>query len=166
MTQNQVANAAGISPRAIRELEAGRSNPALATMVAIVDSLNLTIDELVEAARSDPPRPDVTRAADLGTGATPLVRTLTEPLMNSRIVRQADPAGTVPHPGNAVFYHVLEGGIAAEVDGEVIKLRRGDSLHVNAGVEGHWRPDDRNSKVLVVAAADGIGGASQNRRSR
>ncbi|MEJ8572784.1 helix-turn-helix domain-containing protein [Microbaculum marinum] len=162
MTQNQLANAAGISPRAIRELEAGRSNPALATMVAIVDSLGLTLDELVEAARSAPPGPDITRAADVGEGETPLVRTLHEPRMNSRMYRPGDAASDIPHPANAVFYHVLKGAIAVDVAGESITLLRGDSLHIEAGVEGHWRARDGKSQILVVEAAGTAGRATQD----
>ena len=162
MTQNQLANAAGLSPRAIRELEAGRSNPALATMVAVVDSLGLTLDELVEVARSEPPQPDVTRAADLGDGVTPLVRTLQDPRMASRIVTPSDTAASIPHPANPVFYHVLKGSVSVDVDGETIKLRRGDSLHIDAGVEGAWRPDGGDSQVLVVEAVRTNGAASQD----
>ncbi|MGO4843596.1 helix-turn-helix transcriptional regulator, partial [Rhizobiaceae sp. 2RAB30] len=50
LTQSQLAESAGLSPRAVRDLEAGRrSNPTLATMVAIVDVLGFTLDELVTA---------------------------------------------------------------------------------------------------------------------
>lgn len=162
LTQNQVANAAGISPRAIRELEAGRSNPALATIVAIVDQLDLTLDELVEAARSAPPGPDITRAADVGDGETALVRTLADPRMRSRIVRQSEPTAVaphpgVPHPGNAAFYHVLAGTIAVDVDGHALRLKRGDSLHVDAGVDGSWRAEGGESRVLIVEAGGALG---------
>jgi len=159
LTQNQVANAAGISPRAIREVEAGRSNPALATIVAIVDQLDLTLDELVEAARSAPPGPDITRAAEVGDGETALVRTLADPRMTSRIVRQSEPTAVVAHPGNAAFYHVLAGTIAVDVDGHALRLKRGDSLHVDAGVDGNWRPEGGESRVLIVEAGGALGGA-------
>lgn len=155
LTQSQLAESAGLSPRAVRDLEAGRSNPTLATMVAIVDVLGFTLDELVTAARSSLPGPDLTRASDLGAGNNLLTRTLLNPRMSARIVDfgGGDTAGP-EMPAGAIFGHVLKGNVTVALDGEDVTLRQGDSLHARPGVLGRLQAQGDRVRVLLVEAAN------------
>lgn len=153
LTQSQLADSAGISSRAVRELEAGRSNPTLATMVAIVDVLAFTLDELVIAARTSLPGPDLTLAGDIGPGSNPLSRTLPNPRMSARIVDfGGDGPGDQDVPAAAVFGHVLGGSVTVSLDGEEITLRQGDSLHARSGVVRHWHAHGDRTRMLLVEA--------------
>lgn len=156
LTQSQLSEQAGISSRAVRELEAGRSNPTLATMVAIVDVLGFTLDELVAAAKAGQPGPDLTPAADIGPGSNALTRTLPNPHMNARIVDfGGDGLRDQDVPSGAVFGHVLKGSVTVLLDGEEVTLRHGDSLHARAGVVGRWQTHgDRVRMLLVEASGD------------
>lgn len=156
LTQSQLAESAGISSRAVRELEAGRSNPTLATMVAIVDVLGFTLDELVIAAKASLPGPDLTPAEDVGPGSNALTRTLPNARMNARIIDfGGDGLRGQDMPAGAVFGHVLTGSVTVLLDGEEITLRQGDSLHARAGVMHQWQArGDRTRMLLVEASGD------------
>lgn len=154
LTQAQIADAAGMSARAVRELEAGRSNPTLATMVAIADVLSITLDELIIAARISPPGPDLTTADETGPGTTMLSRTIANPQFRASIVDFREGAARPDLPAGAVFGHVLGGGVSISLDGEETVLRQGDSLHAQSGVLRDIRAAAEGTRILLVEAAD------------
>lgn len=149
-TVAQVSRAAGLSERAVRDLEAGRTNPSLATVVGLADVLGANLNDLVEAARRSDPVSDYTPASD-ETETAELTRTLRSPRMRARIVQvgAGDAAGL---PANAVFGYVLADGVAVALDGEETLLRRGDSFHARAGVLRGWRSPAAGGRLLVVEA--------------
>lgn len=153
LTQTQVADSAGISTRSVRDLEAGRSNPTLSTMVAIVDVLSITLDELITAARIKRPDPDMTHASDIGPGVTSLTRSISNPRLRASIIDFADTAGQPDLPGGAAFGHVLAGSVRISLDGEEILLRQGDSLHARSGVLEKMSAAGTGTRVLLVEAA-------------
>jgi len=160
LTQAQLAEASGMSARAVRELEAGRSNPTLATMVAIVDVLSITLDELIVAGRTVAPGPDLTTAADIGPGTTLLSRTIVNPRFSARIVDFQRGSDEPDLPEGAVFGHVLGGAIRISMEGEESVLRQGDSLHARSGVLQQVKAAGEGARILLVEAtgdsADGI----------
>lgn len=161
-TLAQLAQAADLSERAIRDLEAGRTNPSLATVVSITDVLGVTLDELVGAARRNAPILDFTPAAEANETSAELTRRLPEPRMRARILRfDGKPAADVP--AGAVFGHVLDGDVAVLLDGEESSLRQGDSFHAQAAVLGGWRAIASGGRLLVVeaVAADGAEGSAE-----
>jgi transcriptional regulator with XRE-family HTH domain len=114
-TVAQVAAAAGLSERAVRDFEAGRTNPSLATVVSLADVLGANINELVEASRQSPTISEFTSTAD-ATETVRLTRDLPSPRMRARIVQfgQDSPADIST---NAVFGYVLDDSVAVTLDG-------------------------------------------------
>ena len=161
-TLAQLAQAADLSERAIRDLEAGRTNPSLATVVSIIDALGVTLDELVGAARRNAPILDFTPAPEANETSVELTRRLPEPRMRARILRFAGmPLADLP--AGAVFGHVLDGAVSISLDGAESGLRQGDSFHAQAGVLGGWRGNASGGRLLVVeaVAADGAEGPAE-----
>jgi transcriptional regulator with XRE-family HTH domain len=153
MSQNEAALAAGLSPRTFRDLEAGRTNPSLATMAAVVSALGLRLDDLVETAKIEPTDCDYTPADDAASKDNLLTRTLAEPRMQARIVQLAEEGDTTrAHSDAASFTFVLSGSVAVDLDGEGVVLRQGDCLHAQPLVTGEWRARSAWTRLLVVAA--------------
>lgn len=157
----QVSRAAGLSERAVRDLEAGRTNPSLATVVSLVDVLGANLNDLVDASRRSDVVSDYTPATD-ASETTELTRTLRSPRMRARIVQiGTDAAANLP--ANAVFGYVLADSVAVALDGEETVLRHGDSFHARAGVLQAWRSQASGGRLLVVeAGADQPGGAGMD----
>jgi len=148
-TLAQLAEAAGLSERAVRELEAGRTNPSLTTVVGIAEALGVSLDELVAAARRNLPPADFTPAS--ATGEAVLTRQLPNPRMRARLVSLHDrPEADLP--AGPVFGHVLDGAIRIALDGQETALNRNDSFHAQAGVLGGWQAGARGGRLLVVEA--------------
>lgn len=158
-TLAQLAEAAGLSERAVRELEAGRTNPSLTTVVGIAEALGVSLDELVAAARRSLPPADFTPAPAMG-GAV-LTRQLPNPRMRARLVDLRDTAGGSDLPAGPVFGHVLDGAIRVALDGQETGLNRNDSFHAQAGVLGGWQAGARGGRLLVVEAVASDPSATQ-----
>jgi transcriptional regulator with XRE-family HTH domain len=163
-TVAQVAGAAGLSERAVRDFEAGRTNPSLATVVSLADVLGANINELVEASRQTTIFSDFTSAAD-ATETVMLTRSLPSPRMRARIV-QVGPDGAAEMSANAVFGYVLADSVSVALDGEETTLRRGDSFHARAGVLRGWRGQASGGRLLVVEAVADQPGNSAGTQDR
>lgn len=148
-TVGQLAREAGLSERAVRDLEAGRTNPSLATVVAVADVLGASINELVEASRKSEAVSDLTPAPDASETDIELTRTLPEPRMRARIVQVADD-GSTRLPTSSVFGHVLGDAVTVILDGVETTLRKGDSFHARPGVLEAWRGQTNAGRLLVV----------------
>ena len=154
----QLARAAGLSERGVRDLEAGRTNPSLATVVSLADVLGANLNDLVEASRRRDSISDYSPASD-ATETTELTRTLRSPRMRARIV-QVGADGAASLPSNAVFGYVLADSVAVALDGEETLLRHGDSFHAQAGVLRGWRSQAGGRLLVVEALADQAGHAA------
>lgn len=148
-TLAQLAEVAGLSERAVRELEAGRTNPSLTTAVGIAEALGVSLDELVAAARYNLPPADFTPAP--AEGEAVLTRQLPTPRMRARLVDLHDkPEADLP--AGPIFGHVLDGVIRVALDGQETGLNRNDSFHAQARVLGGWQAGARGGRLLVVEA--------------
>lgn len=154
ISQSQLAGDSGLSARAVRELEAGRSSPSLATIVAIVDALSMTLDELIAAARARRAVFGVLRAGEAGPSDRELVTAIENPRLRVRVVEAASGAA-IALPSGSTFAHVLGGAASATLDGEQVKLRHGDSLHARPGILTQLEPEDGRVRVLLVEAPNG-----------
>lgn len=152
LSQSRLADDAGLSARAVRELEAGRSSPSLATIMAIVDALSVTLDELIAAARARRPAFGLLRAPEAGPCDRELVTAIEQPRLRVRIV-EAGPDDTIALHSGSTFAHVLGGAVAATLDGEQARLRHGDSLHARPGVLTGLEPAGERVRVLLVEAS-------------
>lgn len=153
LSQTLLAERAGLSIRPIRELEAGRSSPSLATIVAVVDALSMTLDGLIAAARVRQSGYGLLPAAELSRGDNGLAASIDQPRLKVRIV-DLDASEHVNLPAGPVFAHVLQGSISATLDDKQVKLRGGDSLHSNPGVLTDLSAADGQVRVLLVEALD------------
>lgn len=136
LSLTQLARQSGVSVTGIRNIEFGRANPGLLTVVAILDVLGVSIDELVAMARRAGKTVFVSRAPATQLAA-PLQRQLSElyqPKMRGRVVTL--PAGTDlltarksesgPH-----FAFVLQGKVRVTTsDGHAHDLGTGDAIHI------------------------------------
>lgn len=154
LSQTQMADKAGLSIRPVRELEAGRSSPSLATIVAIVDALSITLDGLIAAARVKEPRYGLLPAGEVRRGDNELVVSIDQPRLKVRIV-DVDAGHHVDLPEGAAFAHVLGGSVTATLDDEQVKLGRGDSLHSGPGVLTELAAADGHVQMLLVEAPGG-----------
>jgi transcriptional regulator with XRE-family HTH domain len=153
-TLAHVAKAAGLSERAVRELETGRTNPSLSTLVNIVDALGVKLNDLVAAARRSASDPDYTPASATAHATTRLTRQLPNARMQARILEFSRARATVPElPSEAVFGHVLDGRIAVALDGQETTLEPGDSFHAQGGVLGAWCAEGLSGGRLLVVSA-------------
>lgn len=154
LTQLHVAEAAGMSIRAVRDLEAGRSSPSLSTMVAITDVLSLSLDDLIAAARKAKLPVDLTAKAETANGVTYLTRSLENPKLRASIVNLAGRESGPDLPAGALFGHVIEGEVAIRMAGETAHLRRGDSLHARTGILEAFKAEANGACILLVEADD------------
>ncbi|MGH7005169.1 MAG: helix-turn-helix domain-containing protein [Alphaproteobacteria bacterium] len=158
LSLNQLARQSGISVTGIRNIEFGRANPGLLTVVAILDVLGVSLDELVGLARRAGKTVHVARAPARAQRDSSVQRQLSEiyqPHVRGRMVTL--PAGTDlltarKADGGPHFAFVLEGKVRVVMsDGPSHELSAGDAIHLadqpprvvaNAG--------DRTARLLWV----------------
>lgn len=154
MTVPRLAERSGLSIGAIRAIEAGQSNPSLATVLAIVESLGLSLDALIEAARGDAGQVVVvTRAGEgdlelsLGLDAPRLAAKLIElPVKSMRRIPDEDAT-------NPVMGMVVAGNLVVTTgSGERVLVDGGDTYHAQAGhVKGWANRGIRPARLLHVS---------------
>ena len=135
LSLNQLAQQSGVSVTGIRNIELGRANPGLLTVVAILDVLGVSLDELVGLARRAGKTVSVSRAPASRTA--PLQQHVSEiyqPSMRGRVVTL--PPGTDMLPSRKAdagshFAFVLDGKVRVTMsDGGSYELGAGDSIHI------------------------------------
>jgi transcriptional regulator with XRE-family HTH domain len=171
LSLNQLARQSGISVTGIRNIEFGRANPGLLTVVAILDVLGVSLDELVSLARRAGKTVHVARApaAQRDASVQRPISEIYQPRVRGRVVTL--PAGTDlltarkaeagPH-----FAFVLEGRVRVSTsDGNAHELGAGDAIHLadqpprviaNAGTRAArllWVKDSR-SEARIDASLD------------
>ncbi|MGE3307545.1 MAG: helix-turn-helix domain-containing protein [Rhizobiaceae bacterium] len=148
----QLAAASGLSVRALRELEGGRTNPTLSTVVTAAEALGVGVDEIIAAARRDEPAADLTRTDDSRAAEVRLTRTLPDPRMKARLLDLSASGGSsIALPTGAVFVHVLSGAATATLENETVRLAPGDSFHAQPGMLRHL--DGTQGQLLLVEAS-------------
>lgn len=141
----------GVSVSAIRALEAGASNPALATVLPLVEALGLGIDALVAEVRAARSGVVVHRAGTPQASADDERRAL-------RLGEMSLPAKSVQPPPHLCAEHpalvmVLSGSVIAGLEeGGRAQLEAGDCYHAEAGAVTSWaNPGTREARLLCVA---------------
>jgi transcriptional regulator with XRE-family HTH domain len=133
LSLNDLARQSGISVTGIRNIELGRTNPGLLTIVAIIDVLGVTIDELVAMIRRANKTVYVSRALGARQQLQRSLSELYEPKIRGRMLTL--PAGTdmVAAPRSETgptFAFVFEGSVELALkDGTTHRLSSGDAIH-------------------------------------
>jgi transcriptional regulator with XRE-family HTH domain len=65
LTQEQVAERAGLSTKFVGEVERGRANPALTTLASIADALGVSLIDLIAVDAERPPRLSARQASQV-----------------------------------------------------------------------------------------------------
>ncbi|MCW5770698.1 MAG: helix-turn-helix transcriptional regulator [Rhodospirillaceae bacterium] len=137
LSLNDLARQCGVSVTGIRNIELGRANPGLLTMVAIIDALGVPIDELINMTRRASKTVHVSRAPDPRQRVASVQRSLSElyePHFRGRMVTL--PAGTDllaarKSEAGPQFAFVLEGDVQMTMkDGSACELAAGDAIHI------------------------------------
>lgn len=136
LSLNHLARQSGISVTGIRNIEFGRANPGLLTVVAILDVLGVSIDDLVGLARRAGKTVHVARGSSAPQRDTSVQRQISEiyrPNMRGRMLTL--PAGTDmltvrkseagPH-----FAFVLDGKVRVMTNDGAHDLSAGDAIHI------------------------------------
>lgn len=136
-TLDQLAEAAGVSRRAVVNVEQGAANPSVGTLLRISDALGVGLPALVE-----PPEPKtvkVTRRVEGAVlwrgdaGGRGVLVAGTEPpdvveLWDWTLAPGEDHASEAHTSGTRELVHVLEGTLGIEVDGQAVTLEVGDAI--------------------------------------
>ena len=154
MSQQQMANLSGIPRPTWASLETGSANPTLAVLSRAASALNVSIEELIGAARSEfefIPAIDVQERKRQGARLRPLVP---DPLPGIEILRmQLTPGGRmvgVPHTlGTREYLTCERGTIELIAGGGHYKLEEGDMLVFR----GDQRHSYRNPDLRRIAVA-------------
>jgi len=135
---SQLAKQSGISVTGVRNIESGRANPGLLTVVAILDALDVSIDEVVALARRASNSVHVTRATDSGrvpdAGVQRNISEIFQPKMRGRLITlppATDMLTSRKAETGTHFAFVLEGKVHLSLpDGSSHELSTGDAIHL------------------------------------
>jgi transcriptional regulator with XRE-family HTH domain len=163
LTQQQMADLAGIPRATWTNLESGSANPTLTVLARVAQSLQVSLEELISPPRATARHYPKAALATQFRGSVELRHLLPDPISGMEIDRMALPPHArltgIPHtPGTREYLACEAGEIALFVAGERTLLRagdvvvfRGDQRHSYANPAG--RPAVGYS-VVVLAPAD------------
>jgi transcriptional regulator with XRE-family HTH domain len=140
MTLRSLATRSGVSLGTIRALEAGRSNPSLATVLAVVEVLGVSLDRMMAALRSE--EADTAVVIRAGGGEAGFPRVLRGAVLRPQFLelpgKDLDQLidAEARHPA---FGMVLSGRVTPlRAEGSSLRLESGDAWHAEAGTVRAW----------------------------
>ena len=166
-TLDQLAETAGVSRRAVVNVEQGAANPSVGTLLRISDALGIGLPALVELPE---PRPvKVTRAGDgavLWTGKAggrgvlvagtepPDVVELWDWVLEPGEIHESE-AHTV---GTKELVQVQQGQVAIIIDGQDVVLKTGDAIAFSGDAAHSYRNDSKKAARFSLAVFEpGVG---------
>jgi transcriptional regulator with XRE-family HTH domain len=170
-TQGELAARAGVSTGLVSQIERGKGNPSLETIVRLATALEIPLADFFEGPTGTPrmlvTKPDRMRLEFPSEGREGLVWELLTPdpyrplsLMLAHIPSgwssEAQPFGN-RQGEEAVF--VLEGELDMSVNGDLYTLRTGDALTFDANLS-HWMRNHSSRVALVINAYTNARGES------
>jgi len=161
-TLEELAGRAGVSVGLISQIERGRGNPSLVTLIKLTHALGIPIEDLFEG----PPgrrrmlvTKDERARLELPTeGREGFVFELLAPDLDRKIAmtRAKIPSGwdneQAPYsrPGEHCL-HLLDGDLHVSVGGEQFHLRAGDTLTFDSSLP-HWYRNDSSRPAQIITA--------------
>jgi transcriptional regulator with XRE-family HTH domain len=157
-----------VSIAAIQKIESGAANPSLLTVIAIIEALGESVDQLISASRNPDRMVRVVRGELPGrsTGTVDLSPALADRRMHCSLkvlaARQQPESVDVGPGGVPLFGYVVDGALRLSfVDGDVVRLAVGDSFHASGDSSAEWsNPVARRSLVLCIADRDEKSGST------
>jgi len=155
MTLQALGDAAGLSVGFLSQVERDQASPSLGALAGIARGLGVDIEYFVATPSAGS---GTTRSGERSTFSLPGSSIVYERLHTefpgrglSSYIKTVAPghrSEMVHHEGDELLY-VLEGEITQTVDGEVIKLGAGDSLHFRGSSDHGWANEtDRPARIL------------------
>ena len=150
LTQAQMAKVASLPRATWANLESGAANPTLAVLDRVATAFQVTIEELVAAARSEAhhyPKPSLPVKM---RGVVAIRKLLPDPIPGMDIDRIELPPGAkmigIPHTPGTREYLTCE-------TGEIVLIASGEEYRLSAGDVVAFRGDQRHSYVNAGARA-------------
>lgn len=164
LTLQEVADRAGLSVGFISQIERGIATPSLSSLASVARVLGVHIGDFLSQPKVTAP---MTRRAErphyaIGGASMSYERLSTNfPGNVLRSVLIHEPPGhrsePISHEGEELFF-ILDGAITVEVEGEVIVLEAGDSLHFpSTRIHSTWNHTDRPATILHTCTMDIFG---------
>ena len=159
----KLAEASGLSPTTVHQIEAGRGSPSLATLQALATTLGVPVGELLGQGAAKGATAVLMPARRRPRGRTPggslerLASGLPGQRLHGLLVTLAPGADTgddaMAHAGQEIVF-VLAGRCTYEVGGREYALAAGDSLLLDSRQphRGH-NPGRREARILLVLYA-------------
>jgi transcriptional regulator with XRE-family HTH domain len=158
LTIEQLARATGLTKGFLSQVERDRANVSVASLLRICDVLGVRVGELFDEDQVGLVPADDRLALHFGgTGVSDFLLT---PRSNRRIQvihSTVEPGGNNEEDGepayrtisDAQFIHVTKGEFELTLDGEVFRMRAGDSLTFTGRERKTWRnPSDQDTELL------------------
>jgi transcriptional regulator with XRE-family HTH domain len=163
-TLDHLAERSGVSRRMIVNVEAGTSNPSIATLLRLATALHVSLADLVTGSPEDL-RVVVSGAAEreplwrgAGGGSAVLVASADTPDMLELWDWTLEPGeryASEPHrPGTQELLHVLSGQLTLTVSGEVRHLRKGDAASLVADVAHEYGNQGRRAVRFTMTVLE------------
>lgn len=155
MSLDRVANETGFSVAYLKEIEAGKTMPPVGALLQISKALEIDSGSLLKESESD--RKSRARAYIKRTESY-AYSTLTPGAEHKHLkafkvtveARQHHQGVGYHHEGEE-FVYVLKGEVEVTVGEHVNRLKKGDSLHFNSGVQHKLRSvSDETADLIVV----------------
>lgn len=170
LTLKEVAEGAGLSVGFISQVERGLTAPSLSSLVSISQILRTEISEFLEQPRSDASytRHDRRRPYRIEGQKLAYERissAFPDQKLHSVIIHMPPGYRSEPqsHEGEEMEF-VLQGAATSELEGEVVVLQAGDSVHYpSTKTHSLWNHTDQETVVLWVGTLDLFG---ENRAQR
>jgi transcriptional regulator with XRE-family HTH domain len=168
LTLAKVSARSGLSVPFLSQIENERARPSARSLQRLADALEITVAELL-AASHGARTVEVVRAATAPGGATERGAAIRS-LVHGRHQLQAveftgeQEAGCEFQHRNDELMYVAEGTAEVEAEGRAYRLECGDTLFLSGGVRHRWRATAPGTRLVVVAVADDVEAAVDQRR--
>lgn len=156
LSARALAEAAGISPALVSQLENAQANPTVEVLSAVAEALGTSLAELARVPASGPV---LMRAAEKGSEADQEGRTLLPAQAGRRVelYEMLLPAGgahhSAPHGvGSEEVAYVVSGAVSVSTDDWSVHLKTGDAVRFGSEVEHSYQVGARPARIVSAVS--------------
>ncbi|MBF0369263.1 MAG: helix-turn-helix transcriptional regulator [Magnetococcales bacterium] len=169
LTQQHLADLAGVPRATLATVERDDANPSLAVVFKIAKALGIGIDELVEEARQriqliPAGEMRIVESADRAYRAVTVspARSFHITQMVFHLKGHASYEGKPHPPGSEEYLHLLKGEVVLELGGEALHLKGGDSARFHGNIRHFYRNPVESEAHGVVTILEGVASDEKN----